>query len=209
MTVREAYVAAARAAVDLLGRREVGDSWASPSSLAEFDVGGLAGHLARAVLQVEWYLDAPAPDGPVLSAAEYYAAASGGVDPSSAVNVGIRARAAETAAGGWARLYLDAGKAIDRLAERLPTEPPDRRVDATGRTLVLDEYLKSRLIELCFHIDDLARSLSLPPPSLPAEATTHAIAVLVGAARLRHGDLAILHALGRRELDTVQALRVL
>jgi hypothetical protein len=209
LSVREAYLAAARAAVDLLGRREVGDSWSSPSSLPEFDVAGLAGHLARAVLQVEWYLDAPEPDGPVISAAEYYAAAAGGADPSSAVNVGIRARAAETASGGWARLYLDAGNAIDRLADRLATESPDRRVDATGRVLVLDEYLKSRLIELCFHIDDLARSLSLPAPSLPAEAATHAIAALVGAARVRHGDLAVLHALGRRELDTVQALRVL
>jgi hypothetical protein len=209
MTVRSAYVDAARAAVDLLGRREVGDSWTSPSSLPEFDVAGLAGHLARSVLQVEWYLDADEPDGPVISAAEYYAAADGIDDRSSALNVGVRARAAETAAGGWARVYLDAGNVLDRLAERLPAERPDRRVNATGRVLLLDEYLKTRLVELTFHIDDLARSLSLPAPLLPVEAATHTIAVLVGSARLRHGDLAVLHALGRRELDAVDALRVL
>jgi hypothetical protein len=209
VSVREAYLAAAVAAVDLLGRREVGDSWSSPSALAGFDVGTLAGHLARSVLQVEWYLDAPEPDGPVLSAAEYFAGAAGIADPSSEVNAGIRARAQESAAGGWARLYIDAGHAADRLAERLPGERPDRRVNATGRALLVDEYLKSRLVELCFHIDDLARSLSLAPPVLPVEASTHAIAVLVGAARVRHGDLAVLHALGRRELDAIEALRVL
>jgi len=33
--------------------------------------------------------------------------------------------------------------------------------------------------------------------------------VLVGVARIRHGDLAVLRALTRRERDQAQALRVL
>jgi len=33
--------------------------------------------------------------------------------------------------------------------------------------------------------------------------------VLVGVARIRHGDMAVLRALARRERDPVQALRVL
>ena len=36
-----------------------------------------------------------------------------------------------------------------------------------------------------------------------------AIDVLVGVARIRHGDMAVLRALARRERDQVQALRVL
>ena len=211
--VREAYLRTAGAAVDLLGRRELGDRWNDETVLPEFAMGALAGHLARAILTPYWYLDMPEPDPPVLTAAEYFAAAPGDStasnDPHSEANVGIRARAEDTAKGGWARLYLDAGKALDRVAERLAVESTERRVPAVGKALLIDEYLKTRIIELVYHVDDLARSLELPSPALPPEATTIAIAVLVGSARLRHGDRAVLNALGRRELDATHALRVL
>ena len=211
--VREAYLRVAGAAVDLLGRRELGDRWNDDTVLAEFTMGALAGHLARAILTPYWYLDMPEPEPPVLSAAEYFAAAPVGPgdsnDPHSEANASIRARGEDTAKGGWARLYLDAGKALDRLAERLAVESPERRVPAVGQALLIDEYLKTRIVELVYHVDDLARSLELPSPALPSEATTMAIAVLVGTARLRHGDRAVLNALGRRELDEINALRVL
>jgi hypothetical protein len=150
----------------------------------------------------------PEPDGPVASAAEYFAALATS-DPSAPDSVDVRARGAETAKGGWARLYLDVGKATAALAERLAVEPPTRRVPAMGRALLIDEYLKTRIVELVFHLEDLARSLSLPAPALPFETTHLAIEVLIDTARVRHGDRAVLHALGRRELDSVQALRVL
>lgn len=151
----------------------------------------------------------PEPDPPVVAAAEYYAPLVES-DPNAQVNVGVRQRAATTAAGGWARLYLDASKMRDRLAERLPDTPPERRVLAfAGRALLIDEYLKTRLVELTIHIDDLARSLEVPLPTLPEQATATAIAVLVDTARARHGDQPVLHALARRERDQANALRVL
>ncbi|MBW3616002.1 MAG: maleylpyruvate isomerase N-terminal domain-containing protein [Actinobacteria bacterium] len=193
----------------LLSRRELGDRWSQPSVLAQMEVGELAAHLARAILQVEWFLDMPEPDPPVITAAQYYAPLVE-PDPNAQANVGVRERAATTAAGGWARLYLDASKVQDRLAERLPETPPERRVLAfAGRALLIDEYLKTRLVELAVHIDDLARSLEVPMPPLPDAATAVAIAVLVDTARARHGDQAVLHALARRERDQASALRVL
>lgn len=210
MNVRDAYLGAALAAVDLLGRRELGEKWNDDSVLPQFTVRGLAGHLARSILQVEWFLDMDAPTDPPISAVQYYAELAGVDRVDSELNVGVRSRGEETAAGGWARLYLDAGNALDRLRDRLASVPADRMVLAFGRSLPIDEYLKTRLIELTVHVDDLALSVGVPYPVVPEAATTIAIAVLVGVARARSGDLAVLRALTRRERDPgAGALRVL
>lgn len=207
-TVRSAYLETARAVIDLLGRVEVGDRWQDASVLPEFEVGALAGHLARGILTVHWYLDMPEPDPPVITAAEYYAAHGAG-DIQSEADRKVRERGADTAKGGWARLYLDTSRAGDHLAERLQHESAEHRIPAFGRVLLIDEYLKTRIVEMVFHLEDFGRSLEQPVPRVPPEALQIAIAVLVDAARVRHGDRAVLHALGRRELDKVDALRVL
>ena len=209
MDIRQAYLDAASIAVDLIGRRETGDKWNEDSILPEFTIRGLAGHLARSVLQVEWFLDMPQPEEPPITAVQYYAELAGVDDVASELNVGVRARGEETASGGWARLYLDAGNVLERLRARLPDVPPDTRVLAVGRSLLIDEYLKTRLIELTVHIDDLALSLHVETPAMPDPATTFAIAVLVGVARARAGDLAVLRALTRRDRDPGNVLRVL
>ncbi|HEX7167007.1 MAG TPA: maleylpyruvate isomerase N-terminal domain-containing protein [Acidimicrobiales bacterium] len=209
MTIQETYLATAAIAADLLGRRETGDKWNEPSVLPEFAVRGLAGHVARAILQVEWFLDMPVGEEEPVTAVQYYAALRGLKDVESELNVGVRQRGEETAAGGWARLYLDATNALERLKSRLPDEPRDRRVVAFGRSLLLEEYLKTRLIELTVHIDDLCLSIGMPTPPLPEAATTSAIAVLVGVARARNGDLAVLRALARRERAADDVLHVL
>jgi hypothetical protein len=74
---------------------------------------------------------------------------------------------------------------------------------------VLDEYLRTRLVELTVHIDDLALSLDVDPPVVPSAAYEVAIGVLVEVGRRRTSDLAVLRALTRRERDDVDALRVL
>ena len=207
--IRSAFLQASESVVQLLGRREVGDRWEDESVLPQMTIKGLAGHLARAILQVEWFLDMPQPDEPPVTAVQYYAELQGVDDVDSELNVGVRARGEETSQGGWARLYLDTGNALDRLETRLPDVPPETKVLAFGRALPIDEYLKTRLIELTVHIDDLALSLGIEPPALPEAATTYAIAVLVGVARARNGDQAVLRALTRRERDEANALRVL
>lgn len=209
MDIRSAFLDAAGAAVSLLGRREVGDRWNDESALAELTVRGLSGHLARAVLQVEWFLDMPEPDGPPVTAVQYYGELAGVDDLHSELNTGVRSRGEETAAGGWARLYLDVSNTYDRLGTRLPSVPASRKVLAFGRALTIDEYLKTRLIELAVHLDDLALSIDADDVVVPEAATTYAIAVLVGVARARHGDREVLRALTRRERAAADVLRVL
>jgi hypothetical protein len=64
-------------------------------------------------------------------------------------------------------------------------------------------------VELVVHIDDLAVSVGRPTPDLPATATACTIGCLLEIARTRHGDLAVVRALSRRERDPISALRVL
>jgi len=205
--VRGAFLDAARVVAELLGRRDVGDRWHDQSVLEGLTIGALAGHLGRGILTPHWYLDMPEPDPPAVDAATYFARfAESTAD--AATDAAIRSRSEEMAAAGWARLYLDVGRARDTLAERLETEPVDKLVPAMGLALVVDEYLKTRIVELVVHLGDLTRSLALPLPDL-AGAKDIAIDVLIETAKARHGRDAVLHALARRELDQRQALRVL
>lgn len=204
--IRSAFLQAAAEAGALIGRRDLGEKWNEPSTLPELQIGALAGHLARAVLTVHWYLDMPEPDPPTISAGEYFATVT--ADVGSEANVGIRERAVEASRGGWARLYLDFGNALDHLRRRLPEERADHRIPAGGRGLLLDEYLRTRVVELVIHTGDLCRSLEIDVPEMP-DATRVAIGVLLDTALIRHGQAGVLHALARRELDTVDALRVL
>ncbi|OWY60548.1 hypothetical protein B7486_68580, partial [cyanobacterium TDX16] len=57
-TIRAAYLDAAQSATSLLSHPAVAQRWDQPSVLEGMTVGALAGHLARGILQVEWFLDA-------------------------------------------------------------------------------------------------------------------------------------------------------
>jgi hypothetical protein len=207
--VRDAYLGLCDTVAALVGRRDVGDRWNDPSALADMTVGALAGHLASSVLQVDLFLDMPEPDGTLVTATEYFAAMTDSTRPGSELNAGVRARADEIANRGWARLYIDTGRAADRLRERLADVPVDRRFSAQGKVLLVDEFLMTRLVEMAVHLDDFARSLDLSAVAVPDDATTIAIAVLVGAARTRHGDRAVLRALTRRELQAADIFQIL
>lgn len=218
---RAVFLAAVNAAVPFLETPELAACWEEESALARFSVRGLAGHLLRATTSVEAYLDRPEPGGEeeALSATAYYAAAvysdigdarSTGPDLDSDLHVAVRARGEEAAGDGPEALARAWSQAAERLATRLAAEAPDRRMRVFNNLVIrLDDYLATRLVELCIHTDDLAVSLGVAPPALPAAATGLAVTTLFELARLRHGDTAVLRALARRERDAVAALRVL
>ena len=208
--IRDTFLATCRLMHDFVGHDQVRQRWHEPSALPEMTIGALAGHLARAALRVEDFLNADAPtDGQPISAPRYYVSLDGLTDRSSALSVGVRERADAEAARGIDDLLWRIGEAVARLGERLPHEPEDRRVNALGMPMLLDDYLRTRLVELTVHIDDLAASIGLPTPQMPGEAMDEAISTLVAVAFGRHGDLAVLRSLARAERDEVQALRVL
>ena len=207
---RAAFLDAASTAVQLLERPEVARRWADASVLAQFSVAGLAGHLVRGMTTVEGYLDGPEPAGDGISAGSYFHSVIRSVNVDDPGNQAIRTRGEEEAAGGPAALAAEARAAFERLSSRLAGLKSGRRVRvAGGLVMMLDEYLRTRVVELVVHADDLAASIGveLVPPQ-PATCRV-AIDVLVDAARIRHGDMAVLRALARRERGPVEALRVL
>ncbi|MDQ3945353.1 MAG: maleylpyruvate isomerase N-terminal domain-containing protein, partial [Actinomycetota bacterium] len=164
--VRAVFLEAVAAAVPLLEAPELADRWEEESVLARFSVRGLAGHLLRATTSVEAYLDRPVPESgeEVLSAAAYYAAAVysdigaahyTGPDLDSDLHVAVRARGEEAAAGGPDALAAEWAQAARRLTARLASESPDRRVRVFNHLVTrLDDYLATRLVEICLHSDD-------------------------------------------------------
>lgn len=209
--IRRTYLLGAERAVHLLATEEVARRWEKESVLPGMTVGALAGHLARSVLQVEWFLDAETVGTEPVSPVRYYARLVGTSSPDSALNVGVRARSEETEAAGPAAVAEQAHAAWRRLARRLGREPADRRVAVLhrpGEEMLLDDYLRTRCVEWAVHLDDLALSVGAHGRT-PEAVLAVAVDVLVAAARDRHGDQAVLHALARRERDVHQALRVL
>jgi hypothetical protein len=213
--VRRVFLEAATAAVDLLADPRVAERWGDDSACSGWDVGGLAAHLARAVTQVEHYLaaaDGATSGAPAtrdsLTAGAYYAALPGLDDPESELSAAVRRRSAAAAAAGPHGVLDSARAALDTLRVRLPEEPAGRLVEALGMTLCLDEYLRTRLVEICVHVEDLALSIGTDVPALPDEAVRGAVDVLVDTAVHRHGLVPVLRALARRERDTVDALRL-
>jgi hypothetical protein len=72
-------------------------------------------------------------------------------------------------------------------------------VDLGEWGLAVDDLLLTRVMELVVHADDLAVSLGIPTPAMPAEATDATIRLLARVAAWRHGPLAVVRALARRE----------
>ncbi|MFN2569321.1 MAG: maleylpyruvate isomerase N-terminal domain-containing protein [Candidatus Dormibacteria bacterium] len=207
--MRLAFLAAAGAARPLLAAPEAGDRWLEPSALRELTVGGLAGHLVGSVVKVEENLDRPVPADEIsISAAAYYASVVDTDDISAPVHVGIRQRGEQAGAMGQAALLDHFDRTLLRQRARFADETEDRRVKVSDELVMdLDDYLATRIVELTLHTDDLCVSVGHELPHLPGTAIT--IATLIDVARHRHGDVAIIRGLARRERDPVGALRVL
>lgn len=206
---RDTFLRAGSAVIDLLEHPAVATGWNEPSALARMSVGALAGHLSRSILQVEQYLDAPVPDVSRIDAPAYYLRIDEPADLDSARNTAVRQRAEQASAQGPEATADTTRRCLDRLRSRLPAEPEDRLVEAFGSVLTLDDYLKTRLVEIAVHHDDLRSSLEGDLPDLGEEAIAVAIDVMVETALRRHGGRAVLTALTRRERDAAHALRVL
>jgi hypothetical protein len=99
-------------------------------------------------------------------------------------------------------------RGLDRLRTSLEAEPEGRLVTVRDQEVLrLDDYLATRIIELALHTDDLCVSVGRETPELPGIEV--AIQALVDIAAHRHGRLAVLRALARRERDPDQVLRVI
>lgn len=200
--VRRMVIDSSAVAADLIAQPEVQQRWDEPSALVGMTVGALSAHLVRATGATLAYLDrtdpTTVPEGELLTKATYFHAA---ID--SPIHDRIKEVSAEEAAIGPAEMAHKAASVATLLAERLPAEPEDRLVGALGdRMLTLDDFCRTRMIEIGVHIDDLANSVGVPTPELSPHVTGEVIDILIGIARHVHGDWAVIHALGRTERVT-------
>jgi hypothetical protein len=200
--VRDDFLATARAAAILLRSPAVGGAWSRPSALPGFGVAGLAGHLAYQVLALPPILAAPRPHEPVASLLEHYGRVQWiGADPDDEINVRIRRGGDQEAADGPAALAERVDAAIESLTGDLATAANRPvRIPLWGPwSLLLDDMLITRTMELAVHSDDLAVSVGVDPPPLPATAVETVIDLLSRLAIRRHGATAVLRALSRAE----------
>ena len=207
--IRQTYLDTADAVATLLGAPEIAARWDEDSVLESFKVSGLAGHLARAVLGVDEYLGSMVGPGTPISAAQYFNEFDDLSDIDSSVNLAVRDRGDEIAAAGAEQLVEDTRKTVEILRGLFETEGQDRRVQVFhDRILLLDEYLKTRLVEMVIHAEDLALSTGTGV-GIPVDAIAVATDTIVATGRARHGDLAFLRGMTRRERDDLDATRVI
>jgi hypothetical protein len=204
------FLTCADRAADAIAAPAVAAAWERASALEGYTVAGLAGHLARAVVTVETYLastdDGPVRDDDLTDASGYLVAVLGEHDPvTSDLHRAVRVRGLEAAADGPGALAGDVRGTTARLRDGLDDAALRRPVRVRdGLALPLGEYLRTRVVELVVHLDDLAESVDGQPGDafadpLPDEAYRVAAAVLAEAAARRAGGLAVVRSLARRE----------
>jgi hypothetical protein len=199
---REDFLAAARSAARLLREPAVGAAWGEPSALAEFSVGGLAGHLAYQILAVPQALRAPVPSEETISLLEHYNRVEWiGTPLDHEFNVRVRQGGEQAAAGGPAELAGQVDAAIAELAAELAgAAARPVRIPLWGPwSLLLDDLLITRMMEIAVHSDDLAVSVGIATPELPDSAVATVIDLLSRIAVRRHGPVNVLRALSRAE----------
>jgi len=206
--IRALTVEAVEAATELIGRPVVGLRWNEPSALDGMTVGALAAHLVRAAGAVVAYLDrtdaSQRPEDDLLNPVTYFHAAL-----DAPIHDQIKTVSADEANLGHGATVRKSAALVVALRDRLATEPDDRLVGALGgRMLSLDDFCRTRLIEVLTHIDDLAVSVGEQRPPTDPESIGIVIEILTGIASNLHGDWTVLHALSRAERLTAPVFPV-
>jgi Mycothiol maleylpyruvate isomerase N-terminal domain len=165
-------------------------------------VGGLAGHLAYQIMVVPQILTGPAPQEPTVSLLEHYGRVQwieAGLDDE--INVRIRRGGDEVAAEGPAALAARVDSVVEELTGGLASAANRPvRIPLWGPwSMMLDDMLVTRMMELAVHSDDLAVSVGIATPELPQGAVDAVVDLLSRLAVRRHGATTVLRALSRAE----------
>ena len=212
--VTRAFLEAADSFRELLQRREVADCWDEPSTMEGYTVGDLAGHVTVATAPLEWTLERPPPsDLKVIRPGRYYAGMRIGTSEDAQKPIhGAMHDLSHVAGGKGAEANRDRFCAlVGRLGKQLAGEEADRLLDLRPVIPIavrLDDFVRTRVVELVVHADDLATSVAVDPPQPSQAAATVAIETLMATARAGHGDRSVIRALTRRERSTADVFPV-
>lgn len=196
---RSLVVDAVTTAADVIGAESTAARWNDPSALEGMTVGALSAHLVRAAGATIAYLERTPvdqrPDDELLTPVTYFRAAV-----EAPIHDRIKDVSADEAAIGPQATAEKCRRLGTELAERLAGEPEDRLIAALGgRMLSLDDFCRTRLIEVLLHIDDLVASTGQERPTLDPRGPAEIIDICMGIAHDRHGAWGVLHALARSE----------
>lgn len=142
------------------------------------------------------------PGGDPIALEEHYARAAWvSAELDDEVNTGIRDRGEDNAASGREQVLAALVQARREVEALLAQQSADRLVHIPwqGWSLGLDDFLTTRLMEMVVHSDDVAASLRVTAPELPAEALDPVLRLLTRLAVRRHGQSAVVSALSRSE----------
>lgn len=198
-SVRALVVDAVDAAAEFMQRPSVAAAWDEPSALDGMSVGALAAHLVRAAGATIAYLDrTPAdasPEGELLTPVTYFHAAV-----ESPIHEQIKAVSAKESSIGHDATAAKCSELGEQLRQRLADEPADRLIAALdGHMITLDDFCRTRLIEVLLHLDDVATSVGEPRPATDPEGPAIVIEILEGIARRVNGDWQVIYAMARSE----------
>lgn len=200
--LRAAFLEAAASAASLIGDDLVAHRWDQPSALPAWSVGGLAAHLAGQVFSTADIVEAPRTDQDPIPLVEHYARAAWvGAELDDDVSEGIRAGGDRIAAHGQSEVLARLLTARERVVAGFAAATAGLviLVPWQGWALTLDDYLVTRMMEIAVHSDDLAASVGIQAPPLPADVLDPVLALLTTLALRRHGQSAVLAALSRTE----------
>jgi hypothetical protein len=198
----------------ILGSSEVAEAWEEPSALAQYSVGGLAAHAVQGVVWLEQLLKSAEPIGlEPISVGEFFGRNRVEGDIVDPFAESLRRAAENFAVTGVEVVIAACARSRDELVTLLEEEPADRPVPvirAPGSEVPLSEYVRTRVLEVVVHGDDLVSSTpGLTVPGPPAVAMEVSLGVCLEMARVRLGDLEVLRAFTRVERALPEALRVL
>ena len=197
---RTAYLEAAAVAAELVALPAVALQWEDLGASRGMTVGATAAHLVASGIEmlVSCLAEEEPPGTRTLEPSRYFSGQTLDLDHEG--HEDVRERSHSASLRGAAPLAADAASAVSGLAVSLAEQAEGRRVLVLGKfDMALDGFLITRLVELLAHTDDLAASISVPTPELPVAAYELVIPCLTDVARRRHGNLAVLRALARRE----------
>ncbi len=134
--------------------------FSAPTRCPPWDVRVLVGHMVRDLDRVVTYVEEPAPDAATTDAITYF----GSYDP-RAEGATITASSTETADRyrSPAALVLGLDETLRRCVDRAGAEDPGRILATRLTTIRLDEFLKTRILEIGVHGLDLADALGRDP----------------------------------------------
>lgn len=189
----------------LLALPELADRWDDKSALDGLTIGAVAAHLGRAFTTTWLYIQAdPVDAASAIPAPTYFARVlRGSAEEIAELNATIAQRAGDDAEKGFEGVLDVHRSTLKDLRLQFIGERADRGIEVLdGMIMHLDDYLITRMVEAVVHSDDLCASLGIETPAFETEAVDLVMGAIVGVARERHGDLAILRAFTRGERST-------